>query len=60
MAMADHWIAKAVQKHKGKFSAMAKRKGVSTLALARKDSDKGGTVGKEAVLAKTLIEMHKK
>lgn len=54
------WIAKATSKNKGKFGAKAKAAGVSTRTLANKDASKGGTLGKEARLAKTLMGFHKK
>lgn len=57
--MADNWIEKATSKNKGKFSAAAKKRGLSTQGLAQKDKGKGGKVGKEANLALTLMGLHK-
>lgn len=60
MSMKDHWIAGAIKKkNKGKFSAKAKAAGMSTLAYAKKESGAGGKLGKEAALAKTLINLRK-
>jgi hypothetical protein len=59
MGMAEHWIANATKKHKGKFSAKAKRAGMSTSAYARKEAHAGGTLGKEANLAETLARVRK-
>ncbi len=50
-----NWIAKATSKNKGKFAAKAKKAGVSTATLAKRDANKGGALGKEARLAKTLM-----
>lgn len=59
MGMAEHWIAKATSKNKGKFSAKAKRAGMSTAAYARKEAGAGGTLGKEANLAETLARVRR-
>lgn len=58
--MAKNWIAKATSKNKGKFSAKAKRAGMSTAAYAKKEAGAGGTLGHEAVLAETLMHLHKR
>ncbi len=58
MAMAKHWIAKATSKNKGKFAAKAKAAGMTTRQYANKEAGAGGTLGKEAALAKTLMKMH--
>jgi hypothetical protein len=58
--MKAHWIAKAVSKNKGKFSAKAKAAGMGTLAYAEKKEGARGKLGKEARLAETLISMKKK
>lgn len=47
--MATHFMKKADQ-HPGKFSAKARRAGVSTHTLAERDKHKPGTLGKEARL----------
>lgn len=54
----DHWIAKATSKHKGSFRKAAQKHGMSTKAYAEKEKDKGGTVGKRANLALTLMKLH--
>jgi len=58
--MKAHWIAKAVSKNKGKFSAKAKKAGKSTSEYAREKSGAVGTLGREARLAETLIKIHRK
>ena len=60
MAKDDTWIEKATAKNKGKFAAKAKKAGVSTASYANKKASAGGTLGKEANLAKTLSSMRKK
>lgn len=40
--------------HEGKFSAKAKRAGMSTAAYAEKEAHAPGTLGKEARLAQTF------
>ena len=61
--MAKQWIAKATSKNKGKFSASAKKAGMSTSAYAKKVTKKGSKsstkLKKEANLAKTLRKFHK-
>lgn len=57
--MKKYWIAKAVSKNKGKFSAKAARAGKTTAEYAREKAGAGGTLGKEARLAETLIRMHR-
>lgn len=57
--MIEHWIAKATSKNKGKFSAKAKRSGMSTHAYAEKKKHAGGTLGREADLALTLSKMRR-
>lgn len=58
--MAGLWIAAATSKNKGAFRKKAEAKGESTSELATQDENKGGTLGKEARLAKTLMGMRKK
>jgi hypothetical protein len=62
--MADkkkRWIQKAIPaSHKGRFAAKAKAAGETTKAFAQEHKDSGGTLGKEATLALTLMGMHKK
>jgi hypothetical protein len=53
-----NWIAKATSKHKGAFSADAKRHGMSTKAFAKANIHAKGTLGKRARLAYTLEGMH--
>lgn len=57
--MAQNWIAGAVSKNKDKFSAKAKKAGMSTAAYAQKESKAPGKLGKEARVAETLMMMHK-
>ena len=45
------WMQKAFAKHPGKFSAKAKKHGMSTQAYARKEKHAPGALGKEARLA---------
>lgn len=52
-----NWIAKATSKHKGSFRAAAKKHGLSTHAYAEKKKESGGTVGKRARLALTLMHL---
>lgn len=54
-----NWIAKATAKHKGKFSAKAKKAGKSTHAYAEQEKGASGTLGKEARLALTLGSLRK-
>lgn len=54
-----NWIAKATSKNKGSFSASAKKAGMSTKAFAQKKKDSGGTTGKRANLAMTLMGFNK-
>lgn len=56
--MKSHWIAKAVSKNKGKFSAKAKKAGKTTAEYAKEKAGAGGKLGKEARLADTLMKMH--
>ena len=51
-----HWIAGAI-KHKGSFRKAAEHAGMSTHAFAEKKKDAGGTTGKRARLALTLMRM---
>jgi hypothetical protein len=60
MTMAKNWIAGAVSKGKGAFSAKAKKAGMSTAAFAAKKATAPGKLGKEARLAQTLGKMRKK
>jgi hypothetical protein len=55
------WISKAVPKsHEGKFAAKAKAAGETTREYAAEKAGSGGTLGKEARLATTLMGMHHK
>lgn len=56
----DKWIAKATENGKGKFAAKAEKAGMTTAEFADEKADAGGKIGREAVLAKTLMKMHKK
>lgn len=56
----DKFIDKAVAGGRGKFSAKAEKAGMTTREFADDKEDAGGKLGKEAVLAKTLMAMHKK
>lgn len=58
MAMAEHWIAKATDKNKGKFKKKAERAGMSTREYAEKEKKAPGALGHEARLAETLMGMH--
>ena len=53
-----NWIAKATSKHKGSFRAAAKKHEVSTKTYAEEKKGAGGTTGKRARLALTLMGMH--
>lgn len=55
----DKWIQGAI-KHKGAFSAKAKKAGMSTSAYADKMADAPGSTGKQARLAQTLGKLRKK
>lgn len=55
-----HWIKKATSKNKGKFAEKAKAAGMSTATYAEKEKGAGGELGKEAVLAQTLMKVRKK
>lgn len=55
--MAKNWIAKAVGGNEGKFSAKAKKAGMSTQRYAAKKANAPGTLGKEARLAQTLTRL---
>lgn len=56
---AEHWIAGAI-KHKGVFSAAAKRASMSTHEYAEKHKHDKGTLGRRARLALTLGKLRKK
>jgi hypothetical protein len=57
----SNWIEKAVPKsHRGKFSAKAKRAGMSTHAYAEKEKNAKGTLGAEARLALRFEGMRRK
>ena len=58
--MKKMWIAKATSKNKGKFGKKAAAAGMSTAAYANKEAHAGGTLGKEAELAKTLARVRPK
>lgn len=56
-----HWIQKVLKpENEGKFSAKAKAAGETTPEFAAEKKNAGGTLGKEASLAKTLMRMNKK
>ena len=57
--MAKNFIQGAI-KHPGAFSAQAKRAGMSTRAYAEKMQGAGGTTGRRARLALTLMSLGKK
>jgi len=57
--MGSNCIARATSKNKGKFSAKAKAAGYSTAEYASKKAHAGGTLGKEANEAKTLMRLSK-
>jgi hypothetical protein len=59
MAMHEHWMAKAFAHNKGKFSRKAKRAGMSTEAYSKKEAHAGGTLGKEATLARTAARINR-
>jgi hypothetical protein len=52
--MAKNWIKGAI-KHPGAFRKKAKAAGMSTRAYANKMKDAGGTTGRQARLALTLM-----
>jgi hypothetical protein len=52
MAIKKHWMAKAFSKNKGKFSAKAAKARMTTREYANKEKGAGGTLGKEANLAR--------
>lgn len=53
------WIQGAINpSHKGEFKAKAEKAGMSTRAFAEKEKGTGGTTGKQANLALTLMGMH--
>lgn len=59
MAMAEHWIAKAIpKKNKGLFKEKAKKAGKTTMEYAEEKKNAPGKLGKEARMAETLIRMH--
>jgi hypothetical protein len=55
-----HWIKKATSKHKGAFSADAKRHHMGTEAFARKEEHAIGKTGRRARMALTLSRLRKK
>jgi len=58
MANSNHWMQSAViPSHRGKFSAKAKKAGMSTQAYAEKKKGVPGTLGKEARLAQTFAKL---
>lgn len=60
MAKSKNFIKKAIGNNKGVFSAKAKAAGKSTAEYANEKASAGGKLGKEAVLARTLMGMSKK
>lgn len=57
MAIKKKWIAQAVSKGKGKFSAKAKAAGKTTAQYAEDKEGAPGKLGREARLAETLMSM---
>jgi len=56
--MADNWIGGAINPaHKGQFAAKAAHAGKSTAEYAKEEKHAGGKLGKQAVLASTLMRM---
>lgn len=55
--MPKNWIAKATSKNKGAFSKKAKAAGYTTKEYAAKKAKAPGKLGKEARLAKTLMNL---
>lgn len=56
-----NWVKQAVPKaNRGKFREKAEKAGKSTAAFAKEHEDSKGTLGKEARLAETLMDMGKK
>lgn len=60
MAQKKKFIASATKNAHGQFAAKAKKAGMSTAAFANKEKDAGGKIGKEAVLARTLMKLGKR
>jgi len=62
--MAGNWIAKAVSRHPGLFTAKAKRAGMSTAQYARSVRRSGSQAStrtkREAALAQTLRRLNKR
>ena len=58
--MAKKWIAKATENAHGQFRRKAEAAGESTREFAKEKEHAGGKLGKEAVLAETLMGMHHK
>lgn len=57
---AKYFIAQATSRHKGAFSAAAKRAGVSTAKYAQEHYHDSGTLGRRARLAATLGKLRKR
>lgn len=56
-----NWMAGAVKPaRRGVFRAKARRAGMSTSAFAAKEQHAGGTLGKEAALARTFAKFRPK
>lgn len=61
MAKKKKWIKSAVpESHKGDFKAKAEAAGESTREFAKGHEDSAGKTGKQARLAMTLMNMHRK
>jgi hypothetical protein len=61
MAKKKNWIKSAVPKeHRGKFREKAEHAGETTKEFAKEHAGDSGTLGKEARLANTLMDMKKK
>ena len=58
MAKKKKWIQGATKHAHGQFRAKAEAAGMSTRAFAEKEKGAGGTTGKQANLALTLMGMH--
>ena len=56
--MAKHWIKSATANSHGQFAAKAEKAGETTREFAREHADSGGKLGKQAVLAETLMGTH--
>ncbi len=53
------WISKALENSHGQFRKMAEAAGETTKQFAREHAGDKGKTGKQARLAKTLMDMHR-